>query len=124
MKYLVSNTAILNFVDGTQVELYPGIHSFTKEVVNHWAFAAHAQPIDENELKQKDSNAPSSLKAEIKKLTAENEGLKAQLEAKDATISALNNSLEEMKTKVKPNETDTKEKPEADNGKKQSSADS
>ncbi|WP_074525088.1 MULTISPECIES: STY1053 family phage-associated protein [Photorhabdus] len=138
MKYLVSKKAILNFADGAQVELQPGINSFPDEVIKHWAFSAHAQPIDENELKQEDlTSASVSLEAEIEKLVAENEDLKSQIEVKDVTISELNKVLEEMKTQiaVKSDEIQTRSNPEdvvtntekrgrAGNDKKQSSSDS
>ncbi|WP_214085839.1 STY1053 family phage-associated protein [Photorhabdus heterorhabditis] len=131
MKYLVSKKAILNFADGTQIELQPGISSFHDEVIKHWAFSAHAQPIDENELKQKDVNSSSAFLEEvIEKLVAENEDLKSQIEAKDVTISELNNALEEMKAQigVKSDKTltehNTEKKPGAGNGKKQPSSDS
>ncbi|WP_445494411.1 STY1053 family phage-associated protein [Photorhabdus sp. SF281] len=131
MKYLVSKKAILSFADGTQIELQPGISSFPDEVINHWAFSAHAQPIDENELKQKDLNDSSAFLEEvIEKLVTENEDLKSQIAVKDVTISEMHKVLEEMKAQVDVKsdktltENNTEKKPGAGNGKKQSSADS
>ena len=46
MKYLVSKKAILNFSDGRQVELVPGIQEYSKDVSGHWAFAAYATALE------------------------------------------------------------------------------
>ncbi|MCC8384962.1 hypothetical protein GPY51_21415 [Photorhabdus laumondii subsp. laumondii] len=117
MKYLVSKKAILNFADGTQTELQPGISSFPDEVIKHWAFSAHAQPIDENELEQKDLNGSSAfLEDVIEKLVAENEDLKSQIEEMKVQI--------EVKADKTLTENNTEKKSGAGNGKKQSSADS
>ncbi|MEQ1964647.1 hypothetical protein ABLB69_16075 [Xenorhabdus khoisanae] len=115
MQYLVLSAATLSFTDGTQVELQPGICSFPKEVIKHWAFSSHARPISEDELKQANTDVSvASLEAEIEVLATENATLKSQLEASNTTIQELKAQIE-----AKPNKNQ-----EAGNGKKQSSADS
>ena len=77
MKYLVSTAAMLRFVDGSQIELVPGIHSFDKQVAEHWAFGAHAKAVDDSEIENLNSDSDLTLKVNV--LEAEITGLKAQV---------------------------------------------
>ncbi|QIP56836.1 STY1053 family phage-associated protein [Hafnia alvei] len=86
MKYLVSHAAILRFPDNTQVELTPGIHSFPQEVVEHWAFAAHAKPISDDDINA--MNQMGDLAQQVK-------ALQTQLAEKDKYIAELKAQLGE-----------------------------
>lgn len=87
MKYLVSTAATLRFVDGSQVELVPGIHSFDKPVAEHWAFGAHAKAVDDSEIENLNSDADLTLKVNV--LEVEITDLKAQVATKDGEITDL-----------------------------------
>lgn len=87
MKYLVSTAATLRFVDGSQVELVPGIHSFDKPVAEHWAFGAHAKAVDDSEIENLNSDSDMTLKVNV--LEAEITDLKAQVATKDGEITDL-----------------------------------
>lgn len=98
MKYLVTTGTVLRFIDGTQIELTPGVHSFDKHVTEHWAFKAHARAIDDDELKQSQDDQDLALKVS---------GL-------ETTITGLQQQLDELNDKLAELETG--------NGKKQSTA--
>ncbi|QUT14077.1 STY1053 family phage-associated protein [Rahnella inusitata] len=87
MKYLVSTAATLRFVDGSQVELVPGIHSFNKQVAEHWAFGAHAKAVNDSEIENLNSDADLTLKVNV--LEGEITDLKAQVATKDGEITDL-----------------------------------
>ncbi|KQN56521.1 hypothetical protein ASE99_10940 [Serratia sp. Leaf51] len=87
MKYLVSTAATLRFVDGSQVELVPGIHSFDKQVAEHWAFGAHAKAVNDSEIENLNSDADLTLKVNV--LEGEITDLKAQVATKDGEITDL-----------------------------------
>jgi len=91
MKYLVSTPAVLRFPDGTQAELTPGIHSFDDAVVEHWAFSAHAKPVDETELAKNQKSG--DLKKQVKVLQTTIDELNAQLAPKDAELDELKAQL-------------------------------
>lgn len=87
MKYLVSTAATLRFVDGSQVELVPGIHSFDKQVAEHWAFGAHAKAVNDSEIENLNSDSDLTLKVNV--LETEITDLKAQVATKDGEITDL-----------------------------------
>ena len=87
MKYFVSTPATLRFGDGSQVELVPGIHSFDKQVAEHWAFGAHAKAVDDSEIENLNSDADLTLKVNV--LEVEITDLKAQVATKDGEITDL-----------------------------------
>lgn len=87
MKYLVSTAATLRFVDGSQVELVPGIHSFDKQVAEHWAFGAHAKAVNDSEIENLNSDSDLTLKVNV--LETEITDLKAQVATKDGEIIDL-----------------------------------
>jgi len=87
MKYFVSTPATLRFADGSQVELVPGIHSFDKQVAEHWAFGAHAKAVNDSEIENLNSDADLTLKVNV--LEGEITDLKAQVLTKDGEITDL-----------------------------------
>lgn len=87
MKYFVSTAATLRFADGSQVELVPGIHSFDKQVAEHWAFGAHAKAVNDSEIENLNSDTDLTLKVNV--LEAEITDLKAQVVTKDGEITDL-----------------------------------
>ncbi|CNK98425.1 MULTISPECIES: STY1053 family phage-associated protein [Yersinia] len=84
MKYLVSHAAILRFPDNTQFELSPGIHSFPREVIEHWAFSAHAKPVSDDDI---------NVRTQAGDLAQQIETLKAQIAEKDKYITELKAQL-------------------------------
>ncbi len=48
-RYMVRQHATLSFFRGQDVQLSPGIHPFDDDVVQHWAFAHYATPLDDTE---------------------------------------------------------------------------
>lgn len=87
MKYFVSTPATLRFGDGSQVELVPGIHSFDKQVAEHWAFGAHAKAVNDSEIENLNSDSDLTLKVNV--LETEITDLKAQVATKDGEITDL-----------------------------------
>lgn len=111
-KYLVLTGAILRFPDNTQVVLEPGVHSFEKHVIEHWAFGAHARPLEESDVESDTQSL--ELAEKVTSLEATITGLQQQVTEKDGTITGLQQQVTELTEKL-----DTLE---AGNAKKQPSA--
>lgn len=124
MKYLVSTAATLRFVDGSQVELVPGIHSFDKQVAEHWAFGAHAKAVDDSEIENLNSDSDLTLKVNL--LEAEITDLKAQVATKDGEITDLKAQVALITSTQTDDGKAAVEQPDAEqetgNAKKQSSS--
>lgn len=110
MKYLVSTRAMLRFADGSQIELTPGIHSLPTHVVEHWAFKAHAQPVDDEG--PVDDGPTDALIAKLGVLEGEIGSLQEQIAGKDSEIGSLQEQIADLKVAV---ETGNKPVPEAQN---------
>lgn len=126
MKYLVSSAAALRFADGTQINLVPGIHSFEKKVTEHWAFAAHASPVDDADL-AKDQKA-GNQKAQIKSLQDSNKQLTEQLAEKDKLLAEREVQIQQLTEQLAaltppPADANKMSPQETGNAKKQSSSD-
>jgi hypothetical protein len=129
MKYLVSTRATLRFTDGKAVELTPGIHRFPKEVVDHWAFKAHAQPVDDEGPVAADPT--EALIAKVGELEAKIGSLQEQVAGKDSEIGSLQEQVKVLQEAVdagnKPAPPalghDPVAQKETGNAKKQSSSD-
>jgi len=123
MKYLVSTAATLRFADGSQVELVPGIHSFDKQVAEHWAFGAHAKAVNDSELENLNYDADLTLK--VNELKGEITELKAQVDAKDGEITELKAQVALLTNAQTPDDKTEVTQPGAEqetgNAKKQSS---
>lgn len=117
MKYLVTAAATLSLADGSKFEITKGVHSgadFPDNVKSHWAFEAYAKQIDDAEAEQLEA-ANADLKTHIATLESANAALLIQIAEKDREINDLKAAAE--------NPVASTEKQEADNAKKQSSAD-
>lgn len=117
MKYIVSDSAVLSFPDGTKFELTAGIHdSFPGEVKAHWAFSAYVTPLDDAEAARV-AAANEDLSLRVSTLESDNATLLVQLAAKDEEIASLKAQLAPATDGGAP-----EEKQEATSAKKQSSA--
>lgn len=129
MKYLVSTRATLRFTDGQQVELTPGIHNFPKEVVDHWAFKAHAQPVDDEGPVAADPT--EALISRVGELEGEIGSLQEQVAGKDSEIGSLLEQVKALQEAVNAGNQPALDAPtsepvaqkETGNAKKQSSSD-
>ncbi|MTC35803.1 hypothetical protein GKR67_14415 [Providencia alcalifaciens] len=123
MKYIVAKGAKLSFPDGSHFDLLEGIHDsaeFSKQVTEHWAFAAYAKPLDESELQKEEENKNMGVK--IQSLEEEITALKAALKEKDDLIASQSDEISTLKA-ASSAETKSDKKQGAGDGKKQSSAD-
>lgn len=117
MKYIVSDSAVFSFPDGTKFEITAGIHdSFPDKVKAHWAFSAYAAPLDDAEAARV-AAANEDLSLRVSTLESDNAALLVQLAAKDEKITSLKAQLASV-----PDSNAPEEKQEATSAKKQSSA--
>ncbi|ERT11201.1 hypothetical protein O185_20725 [Photorhabdus temperata J3] len=52
-RYMVTDSVTLSFPDGREVVLSPGVHEYTDDVAEHWAFTSYAQALD-NHIEEQD----------------------------------------------------------------------